>query len=357
MKSFAFIMAGGAGERFWPVSRLSRPKQLLRLSRPDLSLLEEAVARVEPLFGKNRVYIATGKSVELPIRESGAVAPENVWVEPLRRNTLGCLCWAAANLKAVHRENVGMAILTADHLIAPEEPFRECIRLALATAEETGALVTIGIAPTRPETGFGYIELDVATQSPKGVSEAKSFREKPDAATAQGFVEAGNFLWNSGMFFWTVDDFLRELAAAQPEAHAATLRIAEALRGQDPESAERHFADLPNVSIDFALMEKASKVAVVTSRFEWDDVGSWDALDRAFSADKEGNVTYGDSLLIDAKGCIVYNDSSRGLATALGVENLLIVVTDDSVMVCPKSDAQRVKEIVQALKERRPELT
>jgi len=357
LKSFAFIMAGGAGERFWPVSRTSRPKQLLRLSRPDLSLLEEAVARVEPLFGKDGVYIATGKSVEVPIRESGAVAAENVWVEPLRRNTLGCLCWAAANLKAVHDENVGMAILTADHLISPEEPFRECIRLALSTAEKTGALVTIGIAPTRPETGFGYIELDPTTQTPEGVIDAKSFREKPDAATAQAFVDSGNFRWNSGMFFWTVDDFLRELAAAQPEAHAATLRIAASLREGDAESVERHFADLPNISIDFALMEKASKVAVVTSRFDWDDVGSWDALDRAFSADGKGNVSYGESILIDAKDCIVYNDSKRSLATALGVADLLIVVTDDSVLVCPKSDAQRVKEIVQAVKERRPELT
>lgn len=350
-------MAGGAGERFWPVSRLSRPKQLLRLSRPDMSLLEEAVARVEPLFGKEGVFIATGKSVEIPIRESGAVAPENVWVEPLKRNTLGCLCWATANLLALHEENVGMAILTADHLISPEQPFRDCIRLALDTAERTGALVTIGIQPTRPETGFGYIELDAASESSDGVFEARSFREKPDAETAQSFVEAGNFRWNSGMFFWTRDDFLRELAAAQPEAHAATLRMAQALKDGQIEAAEGHFADLPNISIDFAVMEKASKVAVVSSRFEWDDVGSWDALDRAFEADPAGNVGYGDSIAIDAKDCVIYNDSSNVLATVLGVEGLLVVVTDDAIMVCPKADAQRVKEIVQAVKEARPELT
>jgi len=357
LKSYAFIMAGGAGERFWPVSRMSRPKQLLRLSRPDLSLLEEAVARVVPLFGKENVFIATGKSVELPIRESGAVAPENVWVEPLKRNTLGCLCWAAANLRARHEDNVGMAIVTADHLISPEEPFRVCIRLALETAQKTGALVTIGIQPTRPETGFGYIELDPATETSDGVFDALSFREKPDVDTARSFLASGNFRWNSGMFFWTLNDFLRELQAAQPEAFAATGRIADALRQNDIEAAERHFADLPNISIDFSVMEKASKVAVVSSRFDWDDVGSWDAIERSFPADGEGNVIYGEAITIDAQSNIVYNDSSKGLVTVLGVQGMLVVVTDDAVMVCPKSDAQRVKEIVQALKDRRPELT
>lgn len=350
-------MAGGAGERFWPVSRTSRPKQLLRLSRPDQSLLEEAVARVLPLFGKDGVFIATGKSVEIPIRESGAVAPENVWVEPLKRNTLGCLCWAAANLKSKYDENVGMAILTADHLIAPPEPFRDCIELALKTAEASGALVTIGIRPTRPETGFGYIELDPATEAEGGVFQARSFREKPDAETARTFVEAGNFRWNSGMFFWTLNDFLRELESAQPEANAATCRIADALRKDDHEAAERSFADLPNISIDFAVMEKASRVAVVSSRFDWDDVGSWDALERAFPTDEHGNVTYGDVAAIDAESCIVYNDTSEGLAAVLGVRDLLVVFTNGAVLVCPKSDAQRVKEIVQAVKDRRPELT
>lgn len=350
-------MAGGAGERFWPVSRLARPKQLLKLSRPDMNLLEEAVQRVEPLFGRDGVYIATGKSVEEPIRGSGAVPEDQVWVEPLKRNTLGCLCWAAAHLLAQGEENVAMAILTADHRIGPDEDFRDCVSIALDTAVQRQALVTIGIRPTRPETGFGYIEVDKDSETPQGVYAAQSFREKPDAETAQSFLDAGNFLWNSGMFFWTLADFMRELDAAQPEAASATRRMGEQLAQGNLEAAEATFAELPNISIDFALMEKAKNVAVVISRFEWDDVGSWDALERSFEADPDRNVTFGNALTVEADGCVVYNDSDRTLVTALGVSDLLIVVTPDAVMVCPKSEAQRVKEIVQRVKEQQPELT
>lgn len=354
-KRIAVIMAGGAGERFWPVSRLSRPKQLLKLGRPDMSLLEEAVERAAPIVGKENVFVATGKSVEEPIRASGAVDPENVWVEPLKRNTLGALCWVAANLLATEGEDVSMAILTADHRITPAKDFQKCVELALSVAEERGALVTIGIRPDRPETGYGYIELNTSTERLPGVLEAKSFREKPDLETAEEFLKEGRFLWNSGMFFWTLKDFLRELKQAQPETHRITLEMAELIR--DGKSAEGAFEQLPNISIDFAVMEKAGKVAVVVSTFEWDDVGAWDALERTFESDHTGNVTFGDAALIDAEGCVIYNDSDEIIVRVLNVKDLLIVVTKDAVMVCPKSDAQRVREIVLKLKEDRPELT
>lgn len=356
MKRMAVIMAGGAGERFWPVSRRARPKQLLRLCHPDMSLLEEAVERVTPLFGKDGVFIATGKSVEEPIRESGAVEPSHIWVEPLKRNTLGALCWVAASILATHEENVSLAVLTADHRIGPADTFRNRVGLALDTAEERGALVTIGIPPTRPETGFGYIEVDAASEGPKGVFSAKSFREKPDRATAEGFIEKGTFLWNSGMFFWTLHDFLRELEGAKPEAHGHTRKISDALRSGDSEEAERHFADLPNISVDFALMEKAQNVAVVASDFEWDDVGAWDALERTMEADASQNVVFGDAVITDSSGCVIYNDS-RALVSVLGMEDALVVATHDAILVCPKSEAQRVREIVEKLKAARSELT
>ena len=348
-------MAGGAGERFWPVSRTSRPKQLLRLGRPDMSLLEEAVNRAEAIVGKENVFIATGKSVEEPIRASGAVSPNRVWVEPLKRNTLGALCWVAANLLAKDDGDVSLAILTADHRIAPPEKFRECVESALDAAEEKGALVTIGIRPDRPETGYGYIEVDVSKEGPRGVFEAKSFREKPDQATAEEFLKRGNFLWNSGMFFWTLKEFMRELEKAQLEAYRVVLEMSESIRAG--KSAEDVFERLPNISIDFALMEKAEKVAVVESCFEWDDVGAWDALERTFASDETGNVTFGDTTIIDSEGCVVYNDSNEVIVTVLGVQGLLVVVTKDAVLVCPKSEAQRVRDIVQKLKDQRPELT
>ena len=350
-------MAGGAGERFWPVSRLSRPKQLLKLGRPDMSLLDEAVERATPIVGKENVYIATGKTVETPIRESKAVGHENIWVEPLKRNTLGALCWVAANLLAKEGKHVSMAVLTADHRISPAGDFQTCVRLALDTAEREGALVTIGIRPDRPETGFGYIEVDNSSEGPPGVFKAKSFREKPDGATAEEFLKAGRFLWNSGMFFWTLEDFLRELERAHPQAHELTLKMAQALEMEATEQAERHFESLPNISVDFALMEKAEKVMVVASTFDWDDVGAWDALERTFESDDARNVAFGDASLIDSAGCVIYNDSDELMVSVLNVQDLLVVVTKDAVMVCPKSDAQRVREIVQKLKEHRPELT
>lgn len=354
-RRIAVIMAGGSGERFWPVSRTSRPKQLLKLGRPDMSLLQEAVDRAEAIVGKENVFIATGKTVEDPIRASGAASPDRVWVEPMKRNTLGALCWVAANLLAKGDEDVSLAILTADHRIAPPEKFRECVERALDAAEEKGALVTIGIRPDRPETGYGYIEVDASMEGPKGVFEAQSFREKPDQATAEKFLSEGNFLWNSGMFFWTLKDYLRELERAQPEAHRITLEMSDSIRaGRSPENA---FAQLPNISIDFALMEKAERVAVVESCFEWDDVGAWDALARTFECDDAQNVTFGDAAIIDSQRCVVYNDSDEAIVTILGVQDLLVVLTKDAVMVCPKTDAQRVREIVQKLKEHRPDLT
>jgi mannose-1-phosphate guanylyltransferase len=357
LKRLAVIMAGGAGERFWPVSRLSRPKQLLRLGRPDRSLLEEAVERAVPLVGKESIFISTGRAVEQPIRSSGAVPEENVLVEPDKRNTLGALCWVAAKMLAAHPdEDLSLAVLTADHRIHPAEAFRECVETALDIAEREDALVTIGIRPDRPETGYGYIEVEKGLVEGRGVYRVLSFREKPDLPTAKTFLEEGNYLWNSGMFFWTLRSFMRELEGAQPDAHRLTLGIVEALRAGNAEAAEREFSQLPNISVDFALMEKAKKVMVVASNFEWDDVGAWDALERTFATDASRNVAFGDAVLLDAQGCVVYNDS-EAFVSLMGVEDLLVVATADAFMVCRKGDAQRVREIVARLKETRPELT
>jgi mannose-1-phosphate guanylyltransferase len=238
-----------------------------------MSLLEEAVHRICPQIGKENVYISTGTSVEQAIVEAGIVDPDNVWTEPLKRNTLGALCWVAANLLAKEGSDVSLAILTADHLIGPAETFQAQVCLALDIAEERGAIVTMGIPPTRPETGFGYIEFDEATEGPEGVFTVKSFREKPDLATAERFLQAGSFLWNSGMFFVTLETLLREFGSTQPEAHALTLQIAGALKStregsQNLEHAEKLFSRLPNISFDFAVMEKAKNVAVVKAAFE-----------------------------------------------------------------------------------------
>lgn len=348
MARLAFVMAGGAGERFWPLSRASRPKQLLRLADPKRSLLQEAVERIEPLVGKHAVYVITGSALEAPIRESGAVAAEKVWAEPSKRNTLGALVWVAAKLLADGRASDVLAILTADHRIADEDAFRSMVDLALSTAESTGGLVTCGIVPTRPETGYGYIEAGESIGP--GVRRAISFREKPEIETARGFVESGNFLWNSGMFFWTVEAFVRELAASNPEAAELLRRITFALESGDDGRAAVAFDELPNMSIDYALMERASEVYVVEGRFGWDDIGAWDALPRSMGADPKGNLVIGEALALGCSDSVLYNESQKQILAALGVEGLIAVATDDAILICPMDHAQRVKELVEELK-------
>lgn len=354
----AVIMAGGSGERFWPLSRQTRPKQMLRLTSPSETLLEEAINRVEPLVGEGHVFVATGRALERPLLESGVVPEANLLVEPNKRNTLGCLSWVAANMIA-HRpsdwQELSIAVLTADHKIGNPAEFRKCVSAAMQTAETTGGLVTIGIRPTRPETGYGYIEVDPA-QPVSNVSvethRSLGFREKPSREMAEEFLSSGTFLWNSGMFFWTLGSFISELTLARPDAGEAIVRIADALHKGDRAAAETAFDALPNLSIDYALMEKAEKVYVVSANFVWDDVGAWDALERALPTDDSGNVIQGEVVAVDAAGSILYNECPGQMVCVVGVTDLVVVSTGDAVLVCPKDRAQEVKKIVEELKAR-----
>ncbi len=352
MKRLAVIMAGGSGERFWPLSSSDRPKQLLRLTNPRQTLLEEAVSRIVTLVGSENVLIATGRLLAEPILRAGLVRSENVLAEPDRRNTLGCLCWVTANLLARGDADVTLAVLTADHAIGDPDRFRKDIALALDAAEATGGLVTVGVPPSRPEIGYGYIEVDRAGPVEPGAFAAKSFREKPSSDLAAKFLESGDFLWNSGMFFWTLSSFQRELAAAEPEAAKLARSMADAIRAGRSEEAEKLFSDLPNLSIDYALMERATTVYVVEARFPWDDVGAWDALERTLPGDPRGNVASGDVVLVDCEGTIVYNDSPLSVAGVLGARDMIVVLTQDALLVCPKSEAQRVRELVEQLRQR-----
>ncbi|MBX3728116.1 MAG: hypothetical protein KF858_02940 [Candidatus Sumerlaeia bacterium] len=356
----AVIMAGGSGERFWPLSRAQRPKQLLRLAGGEETLLQQAVSRVAPLVSPERVFVATSRILAEAIRAGDARVPAaNVLAEPAKRNTTGCLAWAAANLIARHGDPaaVSMAVLTADHLIGPPDAFRACIANALAAAEAHDALVTIGIAPAHPETGYGYIEAEdeavaVAGLPAGAVRAVRSFREKPDRATAEGYVASGRHYWNSGMFFWRVATFLAELDHAAPAVAAVVRGMAEALRAGDEAAAERLFGTLEDRSIDYVLMEKARRVLLVPATFGWDDVGSWDALARVHAPDAAGNVRDGAAVLADARDCIVVNATGGRTAVGLvGVEGLVVVVTDDAVLVVPKDRVQDVKRIVTALRE------
>jgi mannose-1-phosphate guanylyltransferase len=359
------IMAGGSGERFWPLSRRLFPKQLLRLTHPDRNLLEETVQRIAPLIPPRDVFIATTRDLLDVIRRSGAggVSEENVLAEPCKRNTSGCLAWVAAQILARFGGQAGdlsMAVLSADHLIPDAARFRETVDAALSLAEKNEALGVLGIAPTRPETGYGYIEIPEGAapieETASGVQTfpVARFREKPDASTAAEFLATGRYLWNSGMFFWTLSAFLRELEPASPAIVKAIRAMAAALDSGDEAGATRVFETLENLSIDYALMEKARRVQVTRAAFAWDDIGAWDSLDRTRAHDAAGNVCIGGPVMVASRGCIVYNEpgAERMAVAAVGVENLAIIVAEDGVLVAPKDRAQDVREAVAILKAR-----
>ncbi len=358
MLRYAIIMAGGSGERFWPASRRARPKQLLRLTHPRLSMLEEAIERIAPLIPPERILVATNETLAGPIAEAIPSLPrENVLAEPEKRNTAACLALAAAHLQCRESSDALMAVLTADHAIGEPEHFRRTVDAALSFAEGSGGLVTIGVPPTRPETGYGYIELagePPAPDDPLSARPVSRFREKPDLDTARRYAASGRHLWNSGMFFWRLSSFVAGLREHMPDLAAALPEMRRALAGEPgAPSLQAVFSPLADVPIDVGLMEKASEVYVIRAPFPWDDVGAWDALSRTRDADGAGNVVEGDAVLIDTSDSVVFDGSGGEMAVAVvGLEGVVVATTPDGVLVCRKDRAQDVRRAVRALRER-----
>ncbi|MCX5759215.1 MAG: sugar phosphate nucleotidyltransferase, partial [Candidatus Hydrogenedentes bacterium] len=276
-KRVAVVMAGGSGERFWPLSRRLRPKQLLRLTGGAATMLEESVARLAPLIAPDDIYVATSRVLVEPIRAAKSGVPdENVIAEPCKRNTSGCLAYATAHILAKEDVaeddascgNLSMAVVTADQSIGDGDAFRATVGTVLNAAQREGALATIGIVPTRPETGYGYVRTPDDDRPLEGFSEGirvyrvTAFQEKPDAARAAGFLASGRYLWNAGMFFWRVADFMGELDAVCPSLSVAVRAMTRAMRAGDAMEVEHVFEGLKDVSIDIALMERARKVLV-----------------------------------------------------------------------------------------------
>ncbi len=343
MKRIALIMAGGSGERFWPLSRKDRPKQLLKITDSGRVMLDDAVHRLENVFGAENVFIITGKHLVDPIREELPELSAHVLAEPDKRNTAGAILWGMGVISALLNETeLTFAIFPADHMIRPTEAFEETVLEALDFAEEEDRLVTIGIKPTRPETGYGYIERGSNLHGK--CSSVERFIEKPDLPTAEKLLKTGKVFWNGGMFFWTLPTFLSELAKASPAHHGAFSEIVSSLKQGRTVVAEIAFGELPNISIDNALMEKSASVGLVEARFEWDDVGAWDALERVLESDDDDNALFGDATVLDSCGCIVHNSGNQ-VVKLLGVKDLVVVVTPDAVLVCPKDRAQDVKKL------------
>jgi mannose-1-phosphate guanylyltransferase len=357
------IMAGGSGERFWPLSRRDRPKQLLKLVHEDRTLLEDAVQQLLPLIPPERLFIATGEHLREPILKAGLpVPPENVLAEPCKRNTAGCLAFVTAHL--LHRfgdeaQNLSLAVTAADLPNWNPERYRACVVAALQAVEAQPVLAVFGIQPTRPETGYGYVE--IAEDAPLWggstpdlpVFRVERFREKPSREEAGQYLATGRFFWNSGMFFWRVSTFLSELERAQPQLARAVLAMATALQGDDAPAVRDTFEALPDLSIDYALMEHASEVVVVRADFPWDDISSWESLARQRPKDEDGNVTLGDPVLLDTSNCLIVNEpgAERMAVGILGASDLTVVVTEDAVLIAPNARVQDVRKLVARLRE------
>jgi mannose-1-phosphate guanylyltransferase len=339
-RKVAVIMAGGRGTRFWPRSRSHRPKQFLAMVGEE-TLLNATVSRLLPAFQAEDIYIVTTEELAAQTRTMLPQLPAgNVLVEPEGRNTAPCLALALAVIERRTPEGV-MVVLSADSWIGDREKFLEDIQVAVDHAARKRDLVTFGIRPTYPETGYGYIE----TEGEGKVLGAMAFREKPTYEKAVEYLESGRHFWNAGMFVWTLQDLREELVRHCPEILGPLDAWTEA--GADPARLAEAYARLPKLSIDYALMEKSDRVAVVPARFRWSDVGSWPAVVEFHEPDAAGNVVQGDVILMESNNCAVFG--GRRLIAASGLQDLIVVDEPDALLLCRKDRAQDVKIIVEKL--------
>ncbi|MEO3742063.1 sugar phosphate nucleotidyltransferase [Plantactinospora sp. B5E13] len=358
---FAVIPAGGSGTRLWPLSRAGHPKFLHALTGTEASLLQATVDRLGPLTTPERTMVVTGAAhVAAVARQLTGLPEENILVEPSPRDSCAAIALAAA-LIATREPTAVMGSFAADHLIRDPATWVSTVRQAV-TGAERGLLMTVGITPTRPETGYGYLQCgELIDGGP--LRRVEEFKEKPAAEVAREYVRSGHYLWNASMFVWRVDVFLAELARQQPELHAGLTTIADAWDTPDREDVLTGiWPTLPKISVDYAVMEGAAaagRVATVPGDFGWNDVGDFDTLGEVLTADGSGNVVLGAEtggpkpgvLLRDCERLVVVPHSGRLVAT-LGVRDLIVVDTPDALLVCPRDRAQDVKKLVDELKAR-----
>lgn len=343
-------MAGGGGTRFWPLSRNAMPKQLLNLSGRD-RMVNETIRRLHTVVTPGDVFIVTNTEQTPAMLEAteGLVAADHILSEPSARNTAACVGYAAMEIRKKYGDGV-MVITPSDAYIRNEPAFTAVLETAVRAAEEQDKLVTIGIEPTFPATGYGYIRA-AASDAGAPVRLVESFREKPDAQTALEYLNDGGYSWNSGVFVWKVSTILDQFARLVPDIYADLVRIGDAMgTAQERAVIEAVYPGIRKISVDYAILEPAAaadSVLVVPGSFGWSDVGSWDMMNALHPEDAQGNILLGDVLCVDTADTTVY--AGEKLVAAIGVENLVIVETGDAVLVCRKDRAQDVREIVAKL--------
>lgn len=348
------VMAGGSGTRFWPQSRKAMPKQLLKLVG-EQTMIQETVARCRPLSEAGQTWVATNGTLAPEIhRQLPQLNQEHILVEPVPRNTAPCIGLAAIHLLKQDPEAI-MLVVSSDHVIQPETGFVKTLQQALALLEaQAETLALIGVPPTYPATGYGYIHRgpQIAPDSSTGC-EVREFKEKPDQETAEQYLDSGEYLWNCGIFVWKAQTVLQALKKYEPEMSAALNRIAASIGTPEYESVlADEFASLKSISIDYAVLERSkASLAVVPAEFEWDDVGNWSTLQKYFPTDENGNTVVGVHCGIETSNCIIRTTDDHMVAT-FGVKNSLIVHTPDATLIAPRDDEAAIKDLVNALKER-----
>lgn len=351
MEFTALIMAGGRGERFWPRSRRNLPKQFLSLTNDGITMIQHTVNRILPLVKMENIYISTNQEYfDLVTEQLPEIPLENILCEPVARNTAPCIALAAIHIEHKYNDSL-MIVLPSDHLIKYNDIFSYTLKDACEIASSNDNLVTVGITPTNPETGYGYIKF-FRERETIGNSTAylvEHFVEKPNLDKAKEYLANGHYLWNSGMFVWKTSSILKKFKLYQSELYNGIQRIREHIGLESyGRILTKEFNALKSVSIDYGIMEKSDQIFVIPGSFGWDDVGSWLALERINQTDDFNNVVNGDVITIDTKNTIIQGGNK--LISVVGVNNLIVVDTEDALLICNKDDSGSIKKILENLR-------
>jgi len=349
------ILAGGSGTRFWPLSRQKKPKQFLKIIK-DRALIQETFRRVSGLVPASQVYtVAIAQQSKIIKKLLPKILVRNVLVEPEARNTAASLILATASIYLKNPEAV-LAVLPADHYVSDVDRFRQKLLAAARAAHQLKKIILFGIPPVSPATGYGYIHCPgqkVGEIQGESFFEVQAFKEKPDLPTALEYLQSGEYYWNSGIFLWRADVFAESLREFAPELFSAWMKVVRCLRKKDSRELGKVFREIPALSIDYALIEKISEALMARGDFGWSDLGSWSSLYNYLAQDGECNAVNGKFIGLEARNCLVF--SPKKLTALVGVRDLVVVVTDDAVLVCHRDQDQLVKELVEKLKKDSPE--
>ena len=351
MVKTALIMAGGRGERFWPKSRKNLPKQFLSLTSDGKTMIQLTVERISPVVSLENIYISTNTSYKkLVMEQLPGIPEENILCEPVGRNTAPCIGLAAVHIRKKLGDAI-MMVLPSDHLIKNNVMFLDVLRDAATAAEENTNLVTIGITPSYPETGYGYIQFDSQNlkECTSRAYKVVNFKEKPDLSTAKEYVASGDYLWNSGMFIWKVSSILSNMENLMPAMYDGLKKIESSIGTHDQEQVlESEFINFKSESIDYGIMEHAKDIYIIPGAFGWDDVGIWLALERINSTNEFGNVVNGNVISIDTKNSIIHGNEK--LIATVGLKDIIIIDTEDALLICDKDSTQDIKKVIENLK-------